>query len=435
MINQLAYYKNQELIGLVSDSAWLGYLFVQACLQINHPLILLNPKTSGQRMQQLVDQSGCKLVVADAELTLSSEVRVVDTETFFSIRHSGESRGSNKKNVSDIQLIVATSGSSGEPNGVMLSESAIAAGARAVNTSLGLQKNDCWLNCLPLYHIGGLSIIFRCHYAGASMVLHQYFNADQVWKDLKSYRVTHISLVPVMLSQLLDVSGDARPPESLRVALIGGSSLSPSLARRAHEAGWPVVISYGMTETGALCAYDDSANAGMEAGKVGHPVNGFEFSVAEGEGNISVRGPALMSGYANPDLLPGEGLIDSSFITGDVGRLDETGVLYVTGRSDDALVSAGRTIHPREVEEQLERYIGIERVAITSLPDPVWGDRLIAVFEPGDFDAACFESWARGQLASAICPRVFIQLEKLPLNHMGKLDRIKLREIILPRGI
>lgn len=436
LMNQLACCTDHMVIGLVSGNAWLSFLFVHACLRMNQPLLLLNPELPAIRLQNLLNQSGCAFVVVEDELKLSSETTVVKANTLLSINQGHEisknkkSINSSKKNKSGIQLIVATSGSSGEPKGVMLSITAIAASARAVNDALGFKQDDCWLNCLPLFHIAGLSIINRCHYAGASMVLHQHFNAKQTWKDLNRYRVTHISLVPAMLSRLLDASSDTGPPASLRVALIGGGSLSASLARQAHRAGWPIVISYGMTETGSLCVFDDKEDAGMETGRVGHSLEGFEITVANGEGTIVVRGPALMSGYANPGLLPGSGLIDDSFTTGDTGRLDETGVLYVTGRSDDAFVSAGRTIHPREVEEQLEGYDGVGRVAITAIPDPVWGDRLVAVFEAGHFDVACFENWAREQLASAICPRTFIQLDRLPVNQMGKLDRTKLREII-----
>ena len=433
LIEQLACCEEQGVIGLASDNAKLIYLFVHACLRINQPLFILNPELPAIRLQKLLNQSRCTFVVAEEALKLSSGVTVVEAETFISGQQDSEiekNKKSNKTNKSWTQLIVATSGSSGIPKAVMLSISAIAASARAVNDALGLHENDCWLNCLPLYHIAGLSIINRCHYAGASMVLHEHFNAEKIWKDLSRYRVTHISLVPAMLSLLLDVSHDARPPSSLHIALIGGASLSISLARRAHNAGWPIVISYGMTETGSLCAFDDSTNAGMVAGRVGRALDGFEISAANDGGNISVRGPALMSGYANPDLEAGFGLLDGGFVTGDVGRLDEQGVLYLAGRCDDVLISAGTTIHPREVEEQLEEYAGIGRVAISALPDGVWGDKLVAVFEPGDFDAACFESWAREQLASVIRPRIFVQLEKLPVNHMGKLDRTKLREII-----
>jgi O-succinylbenzoic acid--CoA ligase len=435
LIDQLDCYQDHAVICLASDKAWLSYLFVLASSQRNQTLFLLNPKLPARRLQQLVDQSGCNFIINDSQLMLSTETTIVDVKHFFSTRQSGEISSRNICNSSGIQLIVATSGSSGEPKGVMLSTAAITASAEAVNASLNLLENDCWLNCLPLYHIAGLSIIYRCHYARASMVLHEHFHAEQVWKDLVNYCVTHISLVPVMLSRLLDVSHDASPPASLRVALIGGAALSASLARRAHNAGWPIVISYGMTETGSLCAYDDSPDAGMEGGRVGRPLNGFKISVVNGEGNISIRGPALMSGYANPGLLPGFGLIDDSFTTGDVGRFDKQGMLHVIGRSDDALVSAGRTIHPREVEEQMEKYPGIGRVAITALPDPTWGDKLVAVFEAGDFDAAGIEGWAREQLVSAIRPRIFVELDKLPVNQMGKLDRTKLRETILQLDI
>jgi len=431
VVNLISCCGDQKVIGLASGNAWLSFLFVQACSQINQPLLMLSPELPGPRLQQLLSQCGCNFVITDTTgLDTSSETTVIDEQMFYSLQPGEVIRDATGRNSTNIQLIVATSGSSGEPKGVMLSAAAIEASAVAVNASLGLQANDCWLNCLPLYHIAGLSIIYRCHFAAASMVLQQGFKAQQVWQDLHRYSISHVSLVPAMLSHLIDVSCDASPPGTLRVALIGGAALSPTLAERARQAGWPLVISYGMTETASLCAYDASADAGMVAGRVGHPLDGFDISVASNEGTILVSGAALMSGYANPDLSPGSGLIDNTFATGDSGRLDEDGILYVSGRSDEALLSAGRTIHPREVEQQLEQFTGIGRVAVTAITDPVWGDRLVAVYEAGSFDASCFESWAREQLPSVICPRIFMPIDRLPLNSMGKIDRSKLRQII-----
>ncbi|MEA1888686.1 MAG: AMP-binding protein [Pseudomonadota bacterium] len=436
LIQQLNPVLNQPVIAYVSDDAWLCYLLVHACSRIKKPLFLLNPELPEQRLQWLLRQSSCEFVITGRKsLNLPDEISLLGVDTLFSMPHGNKKKPISKNDTAGIQLIVATSGSGNEPKAVMLSAAAISASANAVNRVLGFQAQDCWLNCLPLYHIAGLSIINRCVNAGACMVLHLNFNAMKVWKDLHDHAITHISLVPAMLSRLLDVSSDARPPATLHVALIGGASLSPSLARRAHNAGWPIVISYGMTETGSMCAYDASPDAGLIAGRVGQILDGFEITLTSNHGNIVVAGSGMMLGYANPEMLAGVGLLDGRLTTGDVGRLDEQGVLYVSGRSDEVLVTGGLTIHPREIEVQLEAYDGVDYVAVTSLPDPVWGDSLVAVYAACDIDAGDFESWARKQLASAIRPRTFIKLAELPVNRMGKLDRKKLREIIQQQDI
>src|SRR5574343_142930 len=134
----------------------------------------------------------------------------------------------------DTALIIATSGSEGQPRAVLLGNAQLDAAAAGANARLGLRAGDLWLNCLPLQHIGGLSILWRCARAGAGVLLHGSFDAVQVAADLAIQPVSHISLVPAMLARLLELG--ARPPASLRVALIGGAALSRQLYDKARAA-------------------------------------------------------------------------------------------------------------------------------------------------------------------------------------------------------
>jgi len=430
VISQLGFCKQQSVIGLVSDNKWHTFLLVHAFSQLNKTLLHLGSALSTQRMQYLLDESSCELLITERkELELSSNISTVNLETVFS---SSSSRiYSQKFHSPSFQAIVATSGSSGKPKGVILSAQAITASANSVNKKLGLHAGDCWLNCLPLYHIAGLSIIYRCTIAFASMLLCQRFEAEKVWRELHDFPVTHISLVPPMLSLLLEVSEGTRPPERLRVVLVGGGFLSPQLASRAHDAGWPLAISYGMTETASMCVCDTSKNAGLVEGRVGFPLEGFDISLSAKKNNIIVAGPTLMSGYVNQDQVLAKGLGDTGFSTGDSGKWGEDGSLYITGRVDDVLVSAGKTIHPREVEERLEHYPGADLVAVTAVADPVWGDCLVAVVDSDSCDLSDLKSWARKQLPSSICPRLFVKVDAFPMTVTAKLDRMALKELIL----
>jgi len=182
-----------------------------------------------------------------------------------------------------IQLILATSGTQGEAKGVMISASNIDASVSASRSRLGLSPGDIWLNCMPLFHIAGLAIIYRCLDARAAVLLHQGFNADLVWRDIQRCRVTHISLVPAMLQMLLDETGNSAPPDTLRVVLVGGGRLSCDLARSAHQRGWPLCVTYGMSETVSQFATDCGARAGVESGLVGLPLDGYEVSLSDGD--------------------------------------------------------------------------------------------------------------------------------------------------------
>ncbi len=397
-----------DLAAVLSLSSLTITRILYVALHLGLTVFPLDPSIPGERRDRFLAQAGCSLVLTDVEL---DRIR--------------ESSGA----ASDIQLIVATSGSEGEPKGVMLSGGNIAASVAFSRSRLGLESGDLWLNCLPMFHIGGIMIVYRCLDAGAGMLLHSGFDPARVWSDLTSYPVTHISLVPAMLARLLDVSGDATPPDSLRVALIGGGHLAPELAARAHAAGWPLCVSYGMSETCSQCATDCGDQAGLIPGQVGMPLDGFEIVLSQ-RGRIMVRGPAVMRGYLSSELTSCQGLCDGGwFETGDLGEIDASGRLRVLGRADDMLISGGKTIHPSEIEDQMANCPGLDEVAVSARPDLTWGDVIVAVYT-GSVSIDEVEVWCRANLTSTLRPREFIQAPGLPRNGMGKLDRNGLRGML-----
>jgi O-succinylbenzoic acid--CoA ligase len=176
-----------------------------------------------------------------------------------------------------------------------------------------------------------------------------------------------------------------------------------------------------------MCVLDVSAEAGTRAGRVGTPIPGFRIGFSEGSrGRVRVAGAAVMAGYANPQLRPGEGLQNGWFESGDLGHWDEAGRLCVTGRADDVLNSGGLRLHPREVEQLLADCPGLTTVAVCSRADPLWGDRLVAFYE-GSVGETGLAAWAREHLPSGLRPREFRRIDLLPRNRMGKLDRRALK--------
>ncbi len=332
-----------------------------------------------------------------------------------------------------IQLLIATAGTTGAPKGVMLSARNLAAASTAACHRLGLEADSLWLACLPLHHIGGLSVILRCLRAGAGVLLHEGFDPARVWRDLHAHPITHLSLVPVMLSRLMDHSADAPPPATLRVVLVGGGPLSGRLAERALRSRWPIHASYGLSEAAALVAARALRGRGWDPGDVGTPLAGIQVDVVEegpsaAPGRIRIRGAAVMAGYANADWRRGLGLDqDGGFVSQDLGRIDSHGDLHVLGRIDDILVVGGENIHPHEIEAQLCRCPGVEDCAVTARRDPVWGERLIALV-CGRAGEPELERWCASRLPGPLRPRRFIKVRELPRNTLGKLARHRLRD-------
>lgn len=328
-----------------------------------------------------------------------------------------------------LALFIRTSGSSGAPKVVMLRAEALHASARASNERLSLTEGDRYLGCLRLSHVGGAAIAYRCALAGATYVLQQGFETEQVHRALHAEAITHLSLVPPMLARLLDQ--DPTPPPALRAVLVGGQALSPALARRALEAGWPLHLTYGMSETGSQIVTSERLERLPEEGRVGLPLPGVELDVPECDApaaRLRVRGSLVMAGYANAARAPGDGLEDGWFLSADLGCREAGGVLRVLGRADDVCVIGGQNISLAGVEARLSEAPGVRELAVVALPDAVWGWRLTACYS-GDIEPEALERWARAEVSGACCPRAFRRLTSLPLLHSGKYDRQVLRDL------
>ena len=327
----------------------------------------------------------------------------------------------------DLALVIATSGSEGAPKAVMLTHANLDAAAAAANERLPLAPGDIWLDCLPLHHIGGIAILHRCIRAGATVLLHEGFDAAAVWRDLHAYPVTHLSLVPAMLARLLDCADGKTPPAGLRHVLVGGAALSRPLFERARAAAWPLCPTWGMSECTAQTATLLKPDSNWREGDVGTLLRGFEARV-DADGRIRLRGPQVMAGYLNPQGSTGLGLSDGWLLTGDLGRIDAGGQIAIVGRADDVFISAGVNVHPLEVESCLAACPGVTDIAVTALPDAVWGDALVALVV-GTAEIDAIREWGRLHLASAQRPRRVLRVERLPRNALGKIERAALRRM------
>lgn len=300
-----------------------------------------------------------------------------------------------------LALIATTSGSTGEPKGVRLPWRAVAAAARLARRGMDFHRGDAWLACLPLSCVGGAMILYRALRAGARAVVHEGFSVDAIARDFSERRISHVSLAPAMLAQLVESA--VPPAPTLRCVLIGGAALSPALAERARAGGWPLKLSYGMTETCATALVD------------GYPLPGVRVRTAA-HGVLEIATPARMSGYL------GQADIREWIITRDLAAIDTLGCVRIRGRADDMLVTGGLNVHPLEVEALLAACPGVREAGVTGLADPVWGDIIACIYE-GESAEPEVERWCRAELPKTRRPRRFLRVERLPRLASGKLDR------------
>lgn len=421
-----------QLLACRTSSSWLIYLLLQATAELGAALYPIDPRLPEGHLQSLLEQSGADhLLRGDGAVGCDLDLNALTVTPL-------KGCNTDQPEPSALALLIATSGSSGQPKGVMLEWPSILKSAQTVNHQLNLGTADCWLNCLPLFHIGGLSILFRTALAGASMVLHQGFDPTQVWQDLQHHRVTHLSLVPAMLAQLLDHSSSP-PPQWLGVALIGGAALEENLARRALAAGWPLFVTYGMSETGSQVA----TAALTSADAINQPtplLEGIECAVVDDKGqptrdtgHIRLRGELLMRGYANPRRLGGDGLDPAGWYTsGDLGHYDHVAGITILGRADEIIISGGEKVHPRQVEQLLQPCPGIDELCVTGVADPVWGEILCAVYS-GEITEQALEQWCRQEVTGPPRPRDYLRLSQLPRLANNKIDLPTVKQLVRSR--
>jgi len=415
--------KPGAIIVVESRSARLLAFLLHAALCADFVLFPLDPRLPDGQRKRLLEQIYADLFLSeDDAVRLNHVLEVMTAANLLAQAGQAEPVCAVKSPPSPDRprLLLATSGSCGLPKLVKLSDGNLQTSVQAANERLKLSPTSVWLDCLPLVHIGGLSILLRCACAGASVVLHEGFDAPVVMDDLHNHQVSHISLVPAMLAQLLDLA--RQPPRNLQVVLVGGAPLEPSLAGRTLAAGWPVWVTYGMTETASMLAARRLGTQDDNPRQVGSPLPGFELRIVDDV--IEVRGAAVHDS--------GNRLAGRWFSTGDRGQLDRAGRLTLLGRTDSRLLSGGEKVYPELVEQLLADCPGIDEVAVSGQADPVWGERIVAVYR-GDIDQVTLARFCRDAIKGAMRPRAFMKVESLPRTMNGKLDRAALRGLIADR--
>lgn len=409
-------------VATVTTAAAVITRVADAAAALAAPLLPLDPALPDAAIAHLLAQTGAGVVVGERAFPGHGRVSPADILALDATPPGPPSR----RTPESIALMIATSGSSGLPKAVMLSVNNLRAAALASASRTPLGSGDRWLICLPLFHIGGHSILTRCALAGATAVHQQGFDVARVWQALHTERITHLSLVPTMLAQLL-TSHAAPPAPTLRHVLVGGAALSGALAERAIARGWPIQPTYGMSETAAQIATLPQMPLPWRPGHVGKPLPGVELALAA-DGRLRVRGPMVMAGYANPEQIPGDGLEDGWFVTGDLAAIDTAGELVILGRADEIIVSGGKKIQPLLVENELMCCPGVTAVGVAGRRDETWGEVVTAIFA-GDLTTEALLDWCRAHVAGALRPRAAVRVAALPVLSNGKPDRRALREL------
>lgn len=336
--------------------------------------------------------------------------------------------------------IVQTSGSEGEPKGVCLAYRHHLASAFASALNLGVRPDDRWLLNLPLDRIGGLGIVMRAAIYGTTVVVHNRFDAAATWQSMRDDRLTQLSLVATTLRRLLDAAPDETCPAHVRTVMVGGGPVPTAMIDEARERGFPILPTYGLTETSSQIATLAPSAPESKCHTAGSTLALAEIEIrddancaapAGSEGRIYVRGPMVSESYWNVDGTQTASLdAERWFRTNDIGVFDADGYLTVLGRVDNAIVSGGEKIHAEEVENTLALLDGVDQSVVIGVDDPDWGQSLLAcvVMKPNhQMDESELRAFLSDHLPKYKIPRRIAFADQLPTLPSGKPDRQALR--------
>lgn len=417
-------------VALVAHPSALSVQAVWAVPRSGAVLVPLNPRLGAASMERALEVIGPDLILSTEQDLHAAAIDPDWVTTLDDLpRPSVHSGAQDDVAVPDAGsqspfALLWTSGTSGDPRAIPILSSALDASARATVTRLNLAATDRWYASLSLGHVGGLTLVHRAAHVGSTLLVRGRFSVEALAELIGHERVTHASLVPTMLKGLLDASESRSVPSTLRCLLIGGAAAGGTLIPRGIERGYPLALTYGLTEACSQVATAPPALVAKKPGTVGPPIDDLEVRIRQ-NGEICVRGATISPGAADEK---------GWLATGDVGRLDADGHLWVSGRISDRIVTGGVTVDPRSVEVVLEHLPGVSAAAVVGLPDDEWGETVVAlvVAEAGVItDSKVLSGHARRRLSSSELPRRIEFTDELPTNANGKIDRGAVRAAFL----
>ncbi len=356
LVAAVARHDSGARVALAIGPTALGVAAIHGAARAGVTAVLVNPRLTAAEIGDLLDASGASLLAVDGSTSAAVTPMAVEVLDLNAI---GDRVDRRVEVDSASVFVVPTSGTTERPKLACLPLDRIGASATAWNA--GLPPAPGWLLSLGLTHVAGLGIVTRAATAGVPIVVPQRTDPAGFLEAIEGAEargvvVSHLSLVAAQLSAILDATDDAPPPDGLRAVILGGGPVPESLRARAVAAAWPIVESYGMTETSSGIAIDGLRLPGVEL-RIGN------------DGEVLVRGPMVFDGYlgdaaATADAIDADGWLH----TGDIGRFDDAGRLLVIGRRDEVIIRGGENVSPAEVEATLATHPGVADVAVVGSP-------------------------------------------------------------------
>ncbi|WP_237111729.1 AMP-binding protein [Nocardioides sp. WS12] len=399
----------------------------------------VNPGLTETEVARQLDDAKARLLVAESEEDLFMECAGLAVDNLRRTAH--DPIHEPKIDDAALALLIYTSGTTGVPKGVMLDHANLQAMVEMGRQGLGVGADDRCLLILPLFHVNGIVVSVLLPLAtGASVVIVSRFKPHTFFDLIEAERPTYFSAVPTIYAMLAARPADVTPDtSSVRFAVCGAAPASAELLQRFEDRyGFPLIEGYGLSE--ATCGSTiNPVDGPRRAGTVGLPFPGQELRILDADGaeaaqgtagEVVVRGANVMRGYLGRPDETAKVIVDGWLHTGDVGLLDAEGYLTLVGRSKDMIIRGGENIYPKEIEDVLAAHPSVLEAAVIGVPDPVWGEVVVAYVEASPdrvIDVDDLKRHCASELSGYKRPVAFHVLDALPRNAVGKIAKPVLR--------
>ncbi|MHA4853941.1 AMP-binding protein [Rhodococcus sp. MSC1_016] len=413
-----------------------------ATLGIGAIAVPMNPALTAREAAHYLDDSGAKILVGRSEAERWVQDKPVTLVDIDQLRRSRDSAPKTSVSIDDTAVLLYTSGTTGVPKGAALTHANLLFNATelADTAIVGPTQTDVVAGVLPLFHTMGITVLNVTLKAGASWWPIEKFEARQVAELIDCGRVTMLTAVPTHLQMLMTSSDGLKFATPMKRLSTAGAGLPPAVRRWAENTlGTPVIEGYGLTEASPAVAYGRADS--LRPGSVGRPLPRVEVKVVDAMGaevasdelgEIIVRGPNVMKGYWNNPTATDAAITDGWLATGDIGRVDADGYLYIVDRLKQVIIRGGFNVYPGEVEAVLREHPAVAEAAVVGVPDERVGEEITAfvVGTGAPLSEEQLRDYARANLASYKSPRRFVLTTDLPRTPTGKIARTQLPALL-----
>ena len=459
-LNQLGLPQGAKVAFLLNNGDWTLRLFL-GVMAGNRVIVPLNAVAGAVQLVHVLDHSDSEVVFVAPEYRdrldeiiaqIERPIRVIETTDEGPDWPGGETAVASPPSPTpeDTALLLYTSGSTGLPKGAVLSHRAVTSGGRNVTEGHQLKPEDRALCVLPVYHINGAMVTVSAPlYSGGSVVMPKRFSSTDYWQLVAEHRCTWSSIVPTIIKYLLDRAAqepfDFGNDERLAAFRFARSASAPLAAVTLEQ--WeqtfrvPMIETLGLTETAGTVASNPLPPAARKPGSVGLPY-GNEIQIVDDKGNecaprvigeLVIRGSNLLDHYYKNPQATRESIRDGWFCTGDLGKKDEDGYIFITGRSKELIIRGGENIAPREIDDVLYKHEAILEAAAVGVDDENYGQEVVACVVVRD-GFQCSEeelkSFCEVGVGKYKAPKIIYFFDDLPKGPSGKILRLKLPDLI-----